>query len=243
MGAHVWAPAYLRDHLLPHGRITGWTPDWYAGFPALVFYFPLPSLLIVAARRGAAVRHRLQARHRARRAHPAGGGVGVRQVVRHAQPGARVPGRGHGAVPLRPHVHHLRRQHRPRPWPASSPSPSACRSRSCSSGCLPGGCTGRHRALAAALLASPRSATSCPRSSPCSARACSPPSRFRQAVTLARAEFAPVVAVGGLARPASGSCRSCCASPTPTTWAGRRSSSTRRRSSLTGQLAHWCWPP
>src|SRR5213592_3932311 len=47
MGAHVWGPAYLRDHLLPHGRITGWTPDWYAGFPALVFYFPLPSLLIV----------------------------------------------------------------------------------------------------------------------------------------------------------------------------------------------------
>src|SRR4051794_26304643 len=47
MGAHVWQPAYLRDHLLPHGRLTGWTPDWYAGFPALVFYFPLPSLLIV----------------------------------------------------------------------------------------------------------------------------------------------------------------------------------------------------
>ncbi|MBW3615144.1 MAG: hypothetical protein KY439_07545 [Actinobacteria bacterium] len=47
MGAHVWGPAYLRDHLLPHGRITGWTPDWYAGFPALHFYFPLPSLLIV----------------------------------------------------------------------------------------------------------------------------------------------------------------------------------------------------
>src|SRR5687767_6255198 len=45
MGAHVWGPAYLRDHLLPHGRITGWTPDWYAGFPALHFYFPLPSLL------------------------------------------------------------------------------------------------------------------------------------------------------------------------------------------------------
>ena len=47
MGAHVWAPAYMRDHLLPHGRLTGWTPDWYAGFPAFTFYFPLPSLLIV----------------------------------------------------------------------------------------------------------------------------------------------------------------------------------------------------
>lgn len=47
MGAHVWTPAYLRDHLLPHGRLTGWAPDWYGGFPALTFYFPLPSLLIV----------------------------------------------------------------------------------------------------------------------------------------------------------------------------------------------------
>ncbi|HEX2040376.1 MAG TPA: hypothetical protein VHF47_11670 [Acidimicrobiales bacterium] len=47
MGAHVWGPAYLRDHLLPDWRLTGWTPDWYAGFPWLVFYFPVPSLLIV----------------------------------------------------------------------------------------------------------------------------------------------------------------------------------------------------
>jgi hypothetical protein len=49
MGAHVWGPAYLRDHLLPHFRITGWAPDWYAGFPALHFYFPLPSFAIVVA--------------------------------------------------------------------------------------------------------------------------------------------------------------------------------------------------
>lgn len=48
MGAHVWFPAYLRDHLLPHGRIAGWAPDWYAGFPAGQFYFPLPALLVVA---------------------------------------------------------------------------------------------------------------------------------------------------------------------------------------------------
>src|SRR5690349_12329352 len=49
MGAHVWTPAYLRDHLLPHLRMTGWTPDWYGGFPALTFYFPLPSFMIVLA--------------------------------------------------------------------------------------------------------------------------------------------------------------------------------------------------
>ena len=48
MGAHVWGPAFLRDHLLPHGRLSGWTPDWYAGFPAYQFYMVVPSLLIVA---------------------------------------------------------------------------------------------------------------------------------------------------------------------------------------------------
>ncbi|MEY2567792.1 MAG: hypothetical protein QOE35_2321 [Actinomycetota bacterium] len=47
MGAHVATPAYLRDHLLPHWRLTGWSPDWYAGTPILFFYFPLPMLAIV----------------------------------------------------------------------------------------------------------------------------------------------------------------------------------------------------
>ena len=37
MGAHVWGPAYLRDELIPNGRLTGWTPDWYTGFPAYHF--------------------------------------------------------------------------------------------------------------------------------------------------------------------------------------------------------------
>ena len=48
MGAHVWGPTFLRDELLPQGRISGWTPDWYAGFPAYQFYMVVPSLLIVA---------------------------------------------------------------------------------------------------------------------------------------------------------------------------------------------------
>jgi len=47
MGAHVWAPAFLRDHLIPSLRLTGWTQDWYAGFPAFHFYMVLPSLAIV----------------------------------------------------------------------------------------------------------------------------------------------------------------------------------------------------
>jgi hypothetical protein len=46
MGAHVWGPAYLRDHLLPKGRLIGWTPDWYAGFPAYQYYMIVPSLAI-----------------------------------------------------------------------------------------------------------------------------------------------------------------------------------------------------
>jgi hypothetical protein len=47
MGAHVWGPAYIRDDLLPHGRLTGWSPDWYAGFPAFQFYMLPPALLVV----------------------------------------------------------------------------------------------------------------------------------------------------------------------------------------------------
>ncbi len=47
MGAHVLGPAYLRDILLPEGRVLGWSNDWFAGFPAFYFYFPLPSLTIV----------------------------------------------------------------------------------------------------------------------------------------------------------------------------------------------------
>lgn len=48
MGAHVLGPAYLRDVLLPQGRVLGWSQSWFAGFPAFYFYFPLPSLVIVA---------------------------------------------------------------------------------------------------------------------------------------------------------------------------------------------------
>ena len=47
MGAHVWGPKFLTDHLLPEFRVTGWTQDWYAGFPAYVFYMVVPSLIIV----------------------------------------------------------------------------------------------------------------------------------------------------------------------------------------------------
>jgi uncharacterized membrane protein len=47
MGAHVFGPAYLRDVLIPEGRLLGWSNAWFAGFPVFYFYFPLPSLVIV----------------------------------------------------------------------------------------------------------------------------------------------------------------------------------------------------
>ena len=46
MGAHVWLPDFVKRGLLPHLRITGWTPDWYDGFPALTYYFPGPIVAI-----------------------------------------------------------------------------------------------------------------------------------------------------------------------------------------------------
>ncbi len=52
LGAHVWGPAFIRDELLPRFRLTGWTPDWYAGFPAFHFYMVVPMLAIVAVNVG-----------------------------------------------------------------------------------------------------------------------------------------------------------------------------------------------
>lgn len=40
-GAHIYTPWYLKNHLWPKGMFSGWSPDWYAGFPLLHFYFPL----------------------------------------------------------------------------------------------------------------------------------------------------------------------------------------------------------
>ena len=48
MGAHVMAPAYLRDHLLPHFQLSGWSNYWYDGFPLYRFYMVVPALMIVA---------------------------------------------------------------------------------------------------------------------------------------------------------------------------------------------------
>lgn len=47
MGAHVLSPQYLKEHLLPNLQLTGWSDDWYAGYPVYQFYMVLPGLMIV----------------------------------------------------------------------------------------------------------------------------------------------------------------------------------------------------
>jgi hypothetical protein len=47
MGSHVWAPAYLRDHLLPNFQLSGWSMDWYGGLPVYRFYMVVPALAMV----------------------------------------------------------------------------------------------------------------------------------------------------------------------------------------------------
>jgi hypothetical protein len=42
MGAHVWTADFVARKLVGQGRITGWSDDWFAGFPVLGFYFPFP---------------------------------------------------------------------------------------------------------------------------------------------------------------------------------------------------------
>ena len=48
MGSHVWAPAYLRDHLLPNFQLSGWSMDWYGGLPVYRFYMVIPALAMAA---------------------------------------------------------------------------------------------------------------------------------------------------------------------------------------------------
>ena len=47
MASHYQTAAYLKDVLLPQGRISGWFPGNFAGFPLLQYYFPLPFLAMM----------------------------------------------------------------------------------------------------------------------------------------------------------------------------------------------------
>jgi 6-pyruvoyl-tetrahydropterin synthase-like protein len=46
MGSHHYVATFLREELLPRGRVSGWAPGWFGGIPMLTFYFPLPYVLI-----------------------------------------------------------------------------------------------------------------------------------------------------------------------------------------------------
>lgn len=46
--SHYYTAWWLRYELLPQGRISGWVPGNYAGFPLFQVYFPLPFVLMAA---------------------------------------------------------------------------------------------------------------------------------------------------------------------------------------------------
>ncbi len=45
-GSHYYTARYLKDYLLPNGKISGWCQGNLAGFPMLQNYFPLPFLVM-----------------------------------------------------------------------------------------------------------------------------------------------------------------------------------------------------
>ncbi len=45
MGAHVYWPWFLEHHWFTQGRLQGWSPSWYSGFPIGQYYFPFPAVL------------------------------------------------------------------------------------------------------------------------------------------------------------------------------------------------------
>lgn len=45
-GSHNYSLWYLDSELIKSGRLSGWSPDWYAGFPIFQFYFVLPFLIM-----------------------------------------------------------------------------------------------------------------------------------------------------------------------------------------------------
>jgi len=46
-GSHYYTAVYLKEVLLPKGKIMGWLQGNYAGFPLFYHYFPLPFLIMV----------------------------------------------------------------------------------------------------------------------------------------------------------------------------------------------------
>lgn len=47
LGSHWILAQYLRDYLVPHGKLIGWYPHWMGGLPILQYYFVPPYFLMV----------------------------------------------------------------------------------------------------------------------------------------------------------------------------------------------------
>lgn len=45
---HNYPAEYMYEYLIPHGKIIGWCPGWYGGFPLFQFYFPLNFVMMHA---------------------------------------------------------------------------------------------------------------------------------------------------------------------------------------------------
>ena len=46
MGAHIVPTKYFVEELFYNFKISGWSNDWFAGYPAYYFYFPLPPSIV-----------------------------------------------------------------------------------------------------------------------------------------------------------------------------------------------------
>ena len=46
MGAHVVPTKFFVSELFSNFKISGWSNDWFAGYPAYYFYFPLPPAIV-----------------------------------------------------------------------------------------------------------------------------------------------------------------------------------------------------
>jgi hypothetical protein len=46
MGAHIVPTKFFVSELISNFKISGWSNDWFAGYPAYYFYFPLPPIIV-----------------------------------------------------------------------------------------------------------------------------------------------------------------------------------------------------
>ena len=262
-GAHVWWPAYLRDHLLPHWRLAGWTPRLLRRLPRGPVLLPAPGAADRRPRRRRAVQRRVQARHRGRPGPAPGRRVRVRPGPALPSPGAADDGasarRPSSSSPGAPGTARRRPPRRstsgswagrwPATWRGSSRSRSRSPSRSCSSA--------RSRGASTTARAPPPLVAA---GGAAGGDGAQPPGRRRvrgrgRAGRLGRAppdpHLSPRVARSARSArcsPRSGPCRSWRRSGTRPTWGTRRSTTTSttsfRRTSGTSTSpprSPWSW--